>query len=155
RVERLPNGLRELAEGAAKPQAADAPIELNADQLRAWAPVEQAVRAGGFKALLLHGVTGSGKNELYLRAIEEVALQGKEARVRVPEISLTPQAIERFRGRCGGVAVLHSHLGDAERSSHWRRVASGQMQVVVGARSAVFAPTRRLGLIVIDEEHES
>jgi primosomal protein N' (replication factor Y) len=130
-------------------------IELNPDQLRAWAPVEQAVRTGGFQAFLLHGVTGSGKTEIYLRAIEEVIRQGKEAIVLVPEISLTPQTIERFRGRCGQVAVLHSHLGDADRGTHWRRVAAGQVQVVVGARSAVFAPTRKLGLIVIDEEHET
>ena len=73
----------------------------------------------------------------------------------VPEISLTPQTIQRFRGRCGEVAVLHSHLSDAERHGHWRRIAAGQVQVVVGARSAVFAPTRKLGLIVIDEEHEN
>jgi len=134
------------------PQSA---IELNVDQLGAWAPIEQAVRDGGFKAFLLHGVTGSGKTELYLRAIEEVVRQGKEAIVLVPEISLTPQTIERFRGRCASVAVLHSHLGDAERGGHWRRVAAGQVQVVVGARSAVFAPTKKLGLIVIDEEHET
>ncbi|HLW68366.1 MAG TPA: primosomal protein N', partial [Gemmataceae bacterium] len=99
--------------------------------------------------------TGSGKTEIYLRAIEEVIRQGKEALVLVPEISLTPQTIARFRGRCGEVAVLHSHLGDVERGAYWRRVASGQVQVVVGARSAVFAPARKLGLIVIDEEHES
>jgi primosomal protein N' (replication factor Y) len=130
-------------------------ISLNDDQLRVWAPVEQALRDGGFHAFLLHGVTGSGKTEIYLRAIEEVVRQGKEAIVLVPEISLTPQTIERFRGRCGKVAVMHSHLGDAERGGHWRRVAAGKVQVVVGARSAVFAPTRNLGLIVIDEEHES
>src|SRR5258708_18147701 len=87
--------------------------------------------------------------------MEEVIKQGKQALILVPEISLTPQTIERFRGRCGDVAVLHSHLGDADRGSHWRRVAAGQVQVVVGARSAVFAPTRKLGLIVIDEEHEN
>src|SRR5262249_15358266 len=104
---------------------------------------------------LLYGVTGSGKTELYLRAIEEVIRQGKEALVLVPEISLTPQTIQRFRGRCGQVAVLHSHLQTAQRGGHWRRIASGQAQVVVGARSAVFAPTRNLGLIVIDEEHET
>ena len=113
------------------------------------------MREGGFKPFLLHGVTGSGKTEVYLRAIEEVVAQGKEAIVLVPEISLTPQTIQRFRGRCGEVAVLHSHLGDAERGGHWRRIAAGEVQVVVGARSAVFAPTRKLGLIVIDEEHES
>lgn len=131
------------------------PIHLNADQLTAWAPLERALRDGGFQPFLLHGVTGSGKTEIYLRAIEEVVRQGKEAIVLVPEISLTPQTIQRFRGRCANVAVLHSHLGDAERGGHWRRVAKGQVQVVVGARSAVFAPTRHLGLLVIDEEHES
>lgn len=130
-------------------------ITLNADQLKAWAPIEAAIRQGGFQTFLLHGVTGSGKTEIYLRAIEEVVRQGKEAIVLVPEISLTPQTIQRFRGRCAEVAVLHSHLGDAERGGHWRRVANGQVQVVVGARSAVFAPTRKLGLIVIDEEHEN
>ncbi len=131
------------------------PITLNEDQQKAWNALEPALRGGGFHAFLLHGVTGSGKTEIYLRAIEEVVRQGKEALVLVPEISLTPQTIQRFRGRCGEVAVLHSHLGNAERGGHWRRVASGQARVIVGARSAVFAPARRLGLIVIDEEHES
>ncbi len=110
---------------------------------------------GGFRAFLLHGVTGSGKTEVYLRAIEEVVRQGKEALVLVPEISLTPQTVQRFSGRFGEIAVLHSHLGNAERGGHWRRVFQGKVQVVVGARSAVFAPTRKLGLIVIDEEHET
>jgi primosomal protein N' (replication factor Y) len=135
-------------------QVRKAKIELNSDQAAAWRPIESAVREGGFKPILLYGVTGSGKTELYLRAIEQVIAQGKEALVLVPEISLTPQTIERFRGRCRSIAVLHSHLGDAARGAHWRRVAGGQVQVVVGARSAVFAPTRKLGLIVIDEEHE-
>jgi primosomal protein N' (replication factor Y) len=141
-------------------EAPAGPIALNADQQRAWDTLEPALRQGGFHAFLLHGVTGSGKTEVYLRAIDEVVRQGKEALVLVPEISLTPQTIQRFRGRIGtegeswNVAVLHSHLGNAERGGHWRRVAAGQAQVVVGARSAVFAPTRRLGLIVIDEEHE-
>jgi primosomal protein N' (replication factor Y) len=131
-----------------------APVVLNDDQMGVWNQLEPALKRGGFQAFLLHGVTGSGKTEIYLRAIEEVIRQGKEALVLVPEISLTPQTIQRFRGRCGEVAVLHSHLGNAERGGHWRRVAAGQAQVVVGARSAVFAPARRLGLIVIDEEHE-
>jgi primosomal protein N' (replication factor Y) len=131
------------------------PIELNGDQRAVWNQLEPALKTGGFHAFLLHGVTGSGKTEIYLRAIEEVIRQGKEAIVLVPEISLTPQTIQRFRGRCQEVAVLHSHLGNAERGGHWRRVAAGQVQVVVGARSAVFAPTRKLGLIVIDEEHET
>src|SRR5581483_9624950 len=132
-----------------------APIQLNPDQLRVWQQVHEALGTGGYKSFLLHGVTGSGKTEIYLRAIEEVVKQGKEAIVLVPEISLTPQTIARFKGRCGTVAVMHSHLTDAERGGYWRRVASGHIQVVVGARSAVFAPTRKLGLIVIDEEHEN
>jgi primosomal protein N' (replication factor Y) len=130
-------------------------LELNQDQRRAWDAIHPVVAAGGFHPFLLHGVTGSGKTEIYLRAIEDVVKQSKEAIVLVPEISLTPQTIERFRGRCGQVAVLHSHLTDAERGAYWRRVAAGQVQVVVGARSAVFAPTRNLGLVIIDEEHEN
>jgi primosomal protein N' (replication factor Y) len=122
------------------------PLNLNPDQSQAWTHLEAALAKGGFQPFLLYGVTGSGKTELYLRAIEEVIRQGKEAMVLVPEISLTPQTIQRFRGRCGEVAVLHSHLLPAERGAHWRRIASGQVQVVVGARSAVFAPTRNLGL---------
>ena len=101
------------------------PIALNDDQLGVWNQLEPALKQGGFQAFLLHGVTGSGKTEIYLRAIEEVIRQGKEALVLVPEISLTPQTIQRFRGRCGEVAVLHSHLGNAERGGHWRRVAAG------------------------------
>jgi primosomal protein N' (replication factor Y) len=143
-----------FADSADEVSVPDGPITLNADQQGVWSPIEEALRAGGFRAFLLHGVTGSGKTEIYLRAIEEVLRQGKEALVLVPEISLTPQTIARFRGRCGEVAVLHSHLGDAERGGHWRRVFNGQVQVIVGARSAVFAPSRNLGLIVIDEEHE-
>jgi primosomal protein N' (replication factor Y) len=131
------------------------PMTLNAGQSAVWGKLNPVLHDGGFHAFLLHGVTGSGKTEIYLRAIEEVVKQGKEAIVLVPEISLTPQTIERFRGRCGNVAVLHSHLTDAERGAYWRRVATGHVQVVVGARSAVFAPTRKLGLIVIDEEHET
>jgi primosomal protein N' (replication factor Y) len=143
-----------FADTSDEAQATEGPITLNADQEAAWAQVGQAVRDGGFQAFLLHGVTGSGKTEIYLRAIEEVLRQGKQALVLVPEISLTPQTIARFKGRCGEVAVLHSHLGDAERGGHWRRVLNGQVEVIVGARSAVFAPSRKLGLIVIDEEHE-
>lgn len=128
-----------------------------------WTPEQQAVldrlvpalEADGFAAFLIHGVTGSGKTEVYLSAIERVVARGREAIVLVPEIGLTPQTIRRFRRRFSKVAVLHSHLSDAERHRHWQSIASGEVQVVIGARSAVFAPARRLGLIVIDEEHES
>jgi primosomal protein N' (replication factor Y) len=143
-------------EGEAPAEPVDATrLELTTDQTAAWAILEPFLKEGGFRPFLLHGITGSGKTELYLRAIEEVVRQGKVALVLVPEISLTPQTIEAFRGRCGDVAVLHSHLHSAERSNHWRRIARGQVKVIVGARSAIFAPTRNLGLIVIDEEHES
>jgi primosomal protein N' (replication factor Y) len=108
-----------------------------------------------YETFLLHGVTGSGKTEVYLSAIERVVARGREAIVLVPEISLTPQTIRRFRRRFDRVAVLHSHLSDGERHRHWRSIADGEVQVVVGARSAIFAPARNLGLIVIDEEHES
>lgn len=110
---------------------------------------------GGNKTFLLHGVTGSGKTEVYIRAIRHAVDFGRQAIVLVPEISLTPQTIRRFRRRFDSVAVLHSHLSDSERHWHWQQIAAGKVQVVVGARSAIFAPTPRLGLIVIDEEHET
>jgi primosomal protein N' (replication factor Y) len=128
---------------------------LTAEQTATLARLTAGIEAGGFAPFLIHGVTGSGKTEVYLAAIEKVVALGREAIVLVPEISLTPQTIERFRDRFARVAVLHSHLSDAERHRHWQSIASGEVQVVVGVRSAVFAPARRLGLIVIDEEHES
>jgi primosomal protein N' (replication factor Y) len=155
RVERLPVELAENTSETPSATGDDQPLSLNAEQQAVWAKLEPVLQRGGHHTFLLHGVTGSGKTELYLQAIEAVLRQGKEVIVLVPEISLTPQTLERFRGRCGKVAVLHSHLSDAERASYWRHVAAGKVQVVVGARSAVFAPTRNLGLIVIDEEHEN
>lgn len=131
------------------------PFEPNPDQVAVLEQVTQAIDHGGFHGLLLHGVTGSGKTEVYLRAIERVVEQGRQAIVLVPEISLTPQTIRRFRSRFSRVAVLHSHLADAERHLQWRLIVTGNVQVVVGARSAVFAPTPKLGLLVIDEEHET
>ena len=105
--------------------------------------------------ILLHGVTGSGKTEVYLSAIRRALDAGRGAICLVPEIALTPQTMERFRGRFGdNVAVLHSHLSDGERHDEWNRIASGEARVAVGARSALFAPVRDLGLIVVDEEHE-
>ena len=131
------------------------PPELTVEQKAALATMGPALKGeSGFGTFLLHGVTGSGKTEVYLGAIDEVVARGREAIVLVPEISLTPQTIRRFRRRFDRVAVLHSHLSEGERHRHWRSIAAGEVQVVVGARSAVFAPTRRLGLIVIDEEHE-
>lgn len=130
-------------------------LVLNEDQERALRVVLDAMNSRQYQAILLHGVTGSGKTEVYIQAIQEVIHFGRQAIVLVPEISLTPQTVERFRQRFGAVAVLHSHLSDAERHWHWQRIAEGSVSVVVGARSAIFAPTPNLGLIVLDEEHES
>ena len=129
--------------------------ELNAQQLAVVEALRPTLHEPTFKPFLLYGVTGSGKTEVYMRAIEETLARGKQALVLVPEISLTPQTVRRFAGRFGDVAVLHSHLGDAERGVHWRRVFNGQARVIVGARSAIFAPAQNLGLIIIDEEHET
>lgn len=113
-----------------------------------------AAEAGS--CLLLHGVTGSGKTEVYMQAIAAVLEAGGGAIVLVPEISLTPQTTDRFRSRFGNnIAVLHSHLSDGERFDEWRRIRFGKARVVVGARSAVFAPVENLRLIIIDEEHET
>ena len=105
---------------------------------------------------LIRGITGSGKTEIYLQLVEEMIKRGKQSIVLVPEISLTPQTIDRFVGRFGdAVAVIHSRLSHGERFDEWRKIKNGQVKIVVGARSAVFAPFQNLGLIVIDEEHES
>jgi primosomal protein N' (replication factor Y) (superfamily II helicase) len=130
-------------------------LALNTDQQKALDAVLAALRSQQHETLLIHGVTGSGKTEVYIQAIEEVVRYGRQAIVLVPEISLTPQTVERFRRRFGAVAVLHSHLSDADRHWHWQRIADGLVSVIVGARSAIFAPTPHLGLIVLDEEHES
>ncbi len=128
---------------------------LNPDQQRALDAILASLHSRQHQTILVHGVTGSGKTEVYIRAIHEAASFGRQAIVLVPEISLTPQTQQRFRARFDSVAVLHSHLSDVERHHQWQRIADGQVQVIVGARSAVFAPTPHLGLIVLDEEHET
>jgi primosomal protein N' (replication factor Y) len=125
------------------------------EQTVALAAVRAEMAAPKPGVVLLHGVTGSGKTEVYLAAIQTALDAGQGAIALVPEIALTPQTMERFRGRFGEtVAVLHSHLSDGERHDEWQRIAAGQARVVVGARSALFAPVRPLGLLVVDEEHE-
>lgn len=127
---------------------------LTDEQQRAIKEIREHFCEG--KYVLLHGVTGSGKTEIYLQLIEEELKKGKEGIVLVPEISLTPQMIRRFIGRFGNtVAVLHSGLSDGEKYDEWRRIAEGKAKVAVGARSAIFAPFKNLGIIIIDEEHES
>ena len=131
-------------------------ITLNKEQQQAVAAIERYLTAGRFQPVLLQGVTGSGKTEVYLKAIEKTLAMGKGALVLVPEIALTPQLIGRFKGRLQvPVEVLHSNLSDGERYDVWQHLRSGQIKVVVGVRSAVFAPVQNLGLIIIDEEHES
>jgi len=135
-------------------------LEMNEEQLAAFEHIAAAVREPGtHRPILLHGVTGSGKTELYLRAMDLALSMGKTAIVLVPEISLTPQTVERFKSRFaklqGEVAVLHSHLSDGERHDEWHKINNGAARIVIGARSAVFAPLERLGLIVVDEEHEN
>ena len=126
------------------------PLPLNPGQAAALG----AIRAER-RPVLLFGVTGSGKTEVYLQAIAEVLAAGRGAIVMVPEIALTPQTVRRFAGRFGGrVAVLHSALSDGERYDEWQRIRRGEARVVVGPRSAVFAPVADLGLIVVDEEHD-
>jgi primosomal protein N' (replication factor Y) (superfamily II helicase) len=129
-------------------------LKLEGDQHLALQAILQPMAAGRHETILLHGVTGSGKTEVYIQAIVEVLKYRRQAIVLVPEISLTPQTRQRFRSRFERVAVLHSHLSPAERHWHWQQIAAGDIDVVVGARSAVFAPTPQLGLIIIDEEHE-
>jgi primosomal protein N' (replication factor Y) len=132
------------------------PPKLMPEQQEAVAAIHQAITTGAFTVFLLHGVTGSGKTEVYLQAMSEVARNGKGTIVLVPEIALTPQLLSRFRARFGSrVAVLHSGLTDRERADEYRRIHAGQVDVAIGARSAVFAPFARVGLIVVDEEHEN
>ncbi|MCL2744690.1 MAG: primosomal protein N' [Planctomycetaceae bacterium] len=132
-----------------------APLPLNPEQKRCLTKITEAIKQRRHETFLLHGVTGSGKTEVYIQAIDEVVKQGRQAIVLVPEISLTPQTVSRFKSRFPRVAVLHSHMNDAMRHREWSNIISGEVQVVVGARSAVFAPLPKIGLIVIDEEHEN
>ncbi|KJF48317.1 MULTISPECIES: primosomal protein N' [Bacillus] len=132
------------------------PLDLTTEQAEAAKPIHQAVSDEKHETFLLHGVTGSGKTEIYLQTIDHVLQKGKEAIVLVPEISLTPQMVQRFKERFGSnVAVLHSGLSTGEKYDEWRKIHRKEVKLVVGARSAVFAPFENLGMIIIDEEHES
>ena len=129
---------------------------LTLDQQIACGKIIEALGKGRFAPFLLHGVTGSGKTEVYLRAIEEVISKGREAILLVPEISLTPLLVKRVRARFGkNVAVIHSALSDGERFDSWRMASRGEVKVVIGARSAIFTPFRNVGIIIVDEEHET
>ncbi|HPG25329.1 MAG TPA: primosomal protein N', partial [Myxococcota bacterium] len=130
-------------------------VELTSDQREALGPIRDAIKRQVHETFLLHGVTGSGKTEVYLQAVEEALDADRQALVLVPEITLTHQIVARLRARFGDrVAVLHSGLKPGERLAQWERLRAGQTAIAVGARSALFAPLERLGLVVIDEEHD-
>ncbi len=137
-------------------------LALNSEQTTVLAKITEALSTTTERnrTFLLHGVTGSGKTEVYLQALDFALSQGKGGIVLVPEISLTPQTVERFKARFSGgkhqtlVAVLHSHLSAGERHDEWQKIRQGRARIVIGARSAIFAPVDPLGLIVVDEEHE-
>src|SRR2546423_6076772 len=160
-------GLAELREEAVvrDPHAdeqfvATSNLVLNPEQLLALKEITQALDfSESARPILLHGVTGSGKTEIYLQAIRAALERGRSAIVLVPEISLTPQTVEGFKGRFAetqdAVAVLHSHLSEGERHDEWHKIHSGRARIAIGPRSAVFAPLKKLGLIVVDEEHEN
>jgi primosomal protein N' (replication factor Y) (superfamily II helicase) len=133
----------------------DEKLLLNSHQAAACAALSAALHRNSFAPFLLHGVTGSGKTEVYLQTIATAMESGKNALVLVPEIALTPQLVKRFRRRfpCP-IAVLHSGLSNGERYDEWRRIRRGEVRIVIGARSAIFAPLADLGIIVVDEEHE-
>ncbi|HTX21084.1 MAG TPA: primosomal protein N' [Candidatus Aquilonibacter sp.] len=139
------------------------PLPLNANQAKALVTITKVMdaRISPTSTFLLHGVTGSGKTEIYLQAIAHALEQGKGAIVLVPEISLTPQTVERFKARFSSgklqtlVAVLHSHLSAGERHDEWHKIRQGRARIVIGARSAIFAPVEPLGLVIVDEEHET
>jgi primosomal protein N' (replication factor Y) len=129
-------------------------VVLNEDQQKALAHFNTEIDSGVFGVTLLHGVTDSGKTELYIRAIELCLQKGKSAIVLLPEIALTAQTVQRFSARFEKIAVMHSGLSSAQRNAQWHKIRQGGADVVIGARSAVFAPLPKLGLIVVDEEHE-
>lgn len=159
----LPLGVRKIYKRAPKrilpsvePIEMSTPFLLNAQQKEAFRIIHNSILSGSPETILIRGITASGKTELYMQAISEMLAKNKQAIVLVPEISLTPQAQERFAGRFGKRAILlHSRLTGAERAGAWREIYDGKIDIVIGARSAVFAPLKNLGLIVIDEEHEN
>ncbi len=141
---------------ALRPRRYESPPPLTAEQGEVWETVARSLQARRFAPFLLHGVTGSGKTEIYLRAAGATARAGRQTLVLVPEIALTSQIVARFANRFPGkVAILHSGLKDAERYAQWELVRRGERPIVIGPRSALFAPAPDIGLIILDEEHES
>lgn len=131
-------------------------VSLNEHQAKALAAIREAIDGKSYQPYLLHGVTGSGKTEVYIEAVEAAVAAGRGALIIVPEIALTPQLIERFRARLGDeIAILHSALNKRARWDSWRALLEGRNRIAIGARSGIFAPVQNLGLIIVDEEHET
>lgn len=160
----VPGGLKKgkvkmtsrITEGLGQGVVLGTKLVPNAGQKQALDKITASINNSEFQVFLLHGITSSGKTEVYLQAIDHVLGQGKTAIYLVPEISLTPQAVERFKSRFGDqVSILHSHLTAGQRYQQWENIKTGQSKIVVGARSAIFAPVRDLGLVIVDEEHEN
>lgn len=150
---------RQLKAASAAPTGAAAsapPLHLSAEQTAACRQITTGVESGTFRVFLLHGVTGSGKTEVYINAAQATVRSGKQVLMLVPEIGLTHQLVERAQQRFGSqVAVMHSSIRPSQRRAEWQRIARGEARVIIGARSAIFAPVSQLGLVVIDEEHDS
>lgn len=132
-------------------------LQLTEEQKEAYQKIQQKMKENSYQTFLLHGVTGSGKTEIYLQLIQKALEEKKTAIVLVPEISLTPQMLDRFIARFGkkDIAVLHSKLSIGERHDEWEKIREGKAKIVIGARSAIFAPVEKLGIIIIDEEHDN
>lgn len=132
-------------------------LELNQEQKQAYQKIENSITKKQYKSFLLYGITGSGKTEIYIQLIQKVLEEDKSSILLVPEISLTPQMIDRFISRFGKetIAVLHSKLSIGERHDEWEKIKNNKAKIIIGARSAIFAPVKKLGIIIIDEEHDS
>ncbi len=155
RVEKVPLKRSSGEKNGEGPASMGGELIFRGQQAAAWEEVRESLFQSG-KPILIHGITGSGKTAIYLRAVEEVLKKGLTVLILVPEIALTPQMVEQFRGRfCDDIALLHSALSAGERYEQWWRVRNGEARVVLGARSAVFAPLDSIGLIIVDEEHEN
>lgn len=150
----IEDGFQEEFLDIEKPEK-EIPLILNNEQINAVEKISKSLLENIFKVFLLHGITGSGKTEVYLQIIQKCIEQGKQAIVLVPEISLTPQTVARFKNRFDKIAIMHSSLTETQRISEWRKMQMGDINIVVGARSAIFAPLSKVGIIIIDEEHDS
>ncbi|MCK4649403.1 primosomal protein N', partial [bacterium] len=155
-LKRGKTSVKERKIGEEEKYAPSSHLKPTPEQAKALAEIKAAISKKIFEVFLLHGITSSGKTEVYLQCIDDVINRGKSAIVLIPEISLTPQTVERFKSRFGEkVAVIHSQITGGRRFREWKNIKDGVSKIVVGARSALFSPVKDLGIIVVDEEHET